>query len=248
MAELNEVPAPKPPDSNAGPDFDAIRNATARERRASLSDRCRVVSAGIVAVSWGLIVGESKAVGPLTALPRELLIVAASLGVLVFFLDYGQSLSEYLDATLLWGKFLGPGGRLMFGAKQIVTCGSAATLLAAALLLIINAVPAVAESDQWSIWVGYISYNENPSPGRKSVLQMSEANPFTQVISAKEDGASCQGKVKGNRLTLICSSGVRLDGVINQGRQYQGTWVPTSAADVEGGKFDYKFSKYYRPQ
>lgn len=223
-------------------DDDPARNRLllARERKVDLGTRCRTVSGAIVAVVWGVL-GESKFSGLLDGLSRKVLIFAAALGVLAFFLDYAQTLFEYLDAKLLTGRFLAFGGFSMFVAKQIVTCGAAAMLLFGVGRLITAPDKASAQSDDWSIWLGYVIDNASPDEKKDSTLYLKLSDPNTGDTVAKKDGLSCTGTLAGNQLQLNCGRTLQLQGTFIKDQAYAGTW--TNADPQAAGMFRYDYSK-----
>jgi hypothetical protein len=244
MDDAEESPISE--DKMSGPD--EIRVKTAAQRRVDLSARCRVVATGIIAVAWGLLAGESKLRTPLASITVGLVITAATLAVLVFLMDYAQSLFEYLDAALLRGRFLRPGGHLMFIGKQVLTFSAAAAILAAAVILIFQPSPAAGQSVRWtSLWIGTVTYDGSPAERRQSKLYMSDPDAYTAVITADENGKTCKGPLHDRTLTLTCASPdvhVSLHGIIDgegNGRVYHGTWVLLESE--RHGSFEYHFSK-----
>lgn len=212
----------------------------ARDRKVDLGTRCRTVSGAVVAVVWGVL-GESKFPGLLDRLSRNVLIIAAALGVLAFFLDYAQTLFEYLDARLLTGKFLAPGGRSMFITKQIVTSCAAAMLLFGVARLITVPDKAAAQSDGWSIWIGSVTNDASPNDSKKSTLYLKASDPNTGATVAKKDDISCTGSLQSSQLQLNCGPTLQLQGEFVADLSYDGTWTNTDPQAA--GTFRYEYSK-----
>jgi hypothetical protein len=218
------------------------RRIRATERKNDLGTRCRTVSGAVIAVVWGVL-GESRFPGLLDGLSRRLLIVAAGLAVIALFLDYAQTLFEYLDARFLTGKFLAPGGLFMFIAKQIVTCCAAVILLFGVGRMLTVPTKAAAQSDSWSIWVGSVTDDAKPNKSKSSTLYLRESDPSTGSTDAKKDNLNCTGSLQGNELRLNCGQPqtLQMDGPIIQDKEYSGTWINTDPQ--RSGSFDYKYSK-----
>jgi hypothetical protein len=163
--------------------------------------------------------------------------------VFTFFLDYAQTLLEYLDAKLLGGKILAPGGRSMFIGKQVVTCCAAVVLLWAVALVVFS--PAPAQSKVWSIWVGSVTHATHPDDRIESTLYLTKPDPNTGAVEAKKDELDCAGARNGNELSLDCGS-LTFNGHIEFNEHtekgiYTGNWSNQYSEDK--GTFYYTYSK-----
>ena len=65
-----------------------------------LSDRCRVISVGLLAVIWALFTGDSKSALTISTEVKRLLIGTAAVSIAVLLSDYLQALLQFLDVIL----------------------------------------------------------------------------------------------------------------------------------------------------
>jgi len=66
-----------------------------------VSTQVRTVAVGLIIVTWGLLMGESRAVIPASGCLRTGLLSVGVLAVIAMFCDYLQYLSGYLNARSL---------------------------------------------------------------------------------------------------------------------------------------------------
>jgi hypothetical protein len=164
--------------------------------------------------------------------------------------DFLQYLLEYLDAKLISGRLLGPGGRVMFRSKQVLAFSAATILVVAVIVLFFQSSKA---SEAWRRYEGLVWSNADQRDKRPSRLILSEPNPVTGYVTAKEDGTLCSGVEGDGKLVLICPPAstepltphVRFDGALTRDT-YEGVWTPTSES-LKKGFFAYKFKKIWSP-
>ena len=227
--------------SEAAREFDPAgeRERRAKLRRSEISDRVRILSAGILAVVWGLFVGESR--GPNVLIARAQLLWATGLGILALLLDYSESFLGYTDAKVRWGNWLRYGVNIMFYAKQIATFAAAIALLVGTYRLL--HVPPVAAQTHYTYWKGFTADDSDQSHQQHSSnLCISEPDPTTKNVTATKDTLHCDGSVDGGHLYLKCQQNLTLTGFLAERSSYNGTWAVGAAVGGQStGTFEYSY-------
>lgn len=226
--------------SQAARDFNPPidRDARAARRRSELSDRVRILAAGILAVVWGLFVGESK--GPNISDARVQLLWAAGLTVFALLLDYLESFLGYTSAKVRWGNWLRHGVDAMFFAKQIGTIAAAIALSVGAYRLL--NVPRVTAQMRYTYWEGYTVDDADQTHERHtSEVCISEPDPTTRRVVAAKDRLHCDGIFNNATLRLDCEQGLTLSGTVAERSSYSGTWTASEAVGTSTGTFQYSY-------
>ena len=64
-----------------------------------LSSQVRLVALGVLALSWGLLIGESKTATEVAETSKDGLLFVGGLAILTMFFDFLQYVCSYLDAN-----------------------------------------------------------------------------------------------------------------------------------------------------
>jgi hypothetical protein len=220
-------------------DPERYRVTAAKSRESEISDRVRLLSAGILTVVWGLFVGEPK--GPNISHVRAQLLWAAGLSISALLLDYFESLLGYANAKVRWGNWLRYGVNIMFYAKQIATFAAAIALLVGAYRLL--HVPPVTAQIHYTYWRGFTADDSDQSHQQHSSnLCISEPDPTTKKVTATKDTLHCDGSVDGGHLNLKCQQDLTLTGFLAERSSYNGTWaVAAVVGGQSSGTFEYSY-------
>lgn len=214
------------------------RSEDAKSRKSEISDRVRLLSTGILAVVWGLFVGESK--GPGISSVRTQLLWAAGLSISALLLDYCESLFGFTNAKVRWGNWLRNGVNTMFFAKQVATIVAVIALLVGACRLI--RVPSMRAQTAYSYWSG--STEDDQTRRRDgSAVCISDPDPNTQMVVAKKDSLHCDGFfVRGTtQLHLDCEQGFTMTGDLLDKASYTGVWKVDNSIGQASGAFAYTY-------
>jgi|GEM_PF-4443043 len=215
-----------------------------------LSERSRALALGIVAVVWGIMVGETKLAHTLPHHTKVLLVVSAGLSIFALVADYFEYSSGYLDNYLVTTSFFKFGRMAMFAIKQFATAASV-VVLAFAVAALLWPVPAAATSPTLvgTIWIGSAWPDSAPDQKSNVRLYITSVDAFDASVKAQEGGERCEGKLlnvslpPGLILKLRCGPLTILDGTIttlaNGKRVYAGKY----SSEVSTGQFCFKFGR-----